>query len=254
MGRNTRKRRSPLAVRAVAASAALAIGGGGLIWANFYASAHETNSSPNTVKAAAAQVATISCPDIGQKLTNVPANAKSNVDAELATLDKQITEAYARLASSRQAQANDAGFVQNAILSPLQEKRNAVIGRIKIDFTRVGAAAPPRWTVSPPAPAPPPPRLRPPPVARTTADRTTTARTTVASRTTARTTAASRTTVAPRPARLRARAHRPTSAVRPETVPSQPTSSTSRRSHRTSWRSPRRPARPRGVRSPRSAV
>ncbi|MCX4401190.1 DUF1996 domain-containing protein [Streptomyces sp. NPDC059837] len=142
MGRNTRKRRSPLAVRAVAASAALAIGGGGLIWANFYASAHETNSSPNTVKAAAAQVATISCPDIGQKLTNVPANAKSNVDAELATLDKQITEAYARLASSRQAQANDAGFVQNAILSPLQEKRNAVIGRIKIDFTRVGAAAP----------------------------------------------------------------------------------------------------------------
>ncbi|MFE2962095.1 DUF1996 domain-containing protein [Streptomyces sp. NPDC059340] len=142
MGRNTRKRRSPLAVRAVAASAALAIGGGGLIWANFYASAHETNSSPNTTKAAAAQVATISCPDVGQKLTSVPANAKSNVDAELATLDKQITEAYARLASSRQAQANDAGFVQNAILSPLKDKRSAVIGRIKIDFTRVGAAAP----------------------------------------------------------------------------------------------------------------
>ncbi|MFD8760815.1 hypothetical protein ACFV03_17590, partial [Streptomyces mirabilis] len=142
MGRNTRKRRSPLAVRAVAASAALAIGGGGLIWANFYASAHETNSSPNTTKAAAAQVATISCPDVGQKLTSVPANAKSNVDTELATLDKQITEAYARLASSRQAQTNDAGFVQNAILSPLKDKRTAVIGRIKIDFTRVGAAAP----------------------------------------------------------------------------------------------------------------
>ncbi|MER5906826.1 DUF1996 domain-containing protein [Streptomyces mirabilis] len=142
MGRNTRKRRSPLAVRAVAASAALAIGGGGLIWANFYASAHESNSSPNTTKAAAAQVATISCPDVGQKLTSVPANAKSNVDTELATLDKQITEAYARLASSRQAQANDAGFVQNAILSPLRDKRSAVIGRIKIDFTRVGAAAP----------------------------------------------------------------------------------------------------------------
>ncbi|MGW1497039.1 DUF1996 domain-containing protein [Streptomyces mirabilis] len=142
MGRNTRKRRSPLAVRAVAASAALAIGGGGLIWANFYASAHESNSSPNTTKAAAAQVATISCPDVGQKLTSVPANAKSNVDAELATLDKQITEAYARLASSRQAQTNDAGFVQNAILSPLKDKRSAVIGRIKIDFTRVGAAAP----------------------------------------------------------------------------------------------------------------
>lgn len=238
MGRNTRKRRSPLAVRAVAASAALAIGGGGLIWANFYASAHETNSSPNTTKSAAAQVATISCPDIGQQLTSVPANAKSNVDTELATLDKQITEAYARLASSRQAQANDPGFVQNAILSPLKDKRTAVIGRIKIDFSR--SALPPRarWTVSPPAPAPRPTRPRPPPVARTTA--------------------ASRTTAAPRPVRLRARArrprHRPTSAVRPETVPSPRTSSTSRRSHRTSWRSRRRAATPRPVCSSPGAV
>ncbi|MGW3631799.1 DUF1996 domain-containing protein [Streptomyces sp. NPDC005122] len=142
MGRNTRKRRSPLAVRAVAASAALAIGGGGLIWANFYASAHETNSSPNTTKAAATQVATITCPDVGQKLTSVPNAARSAVATELATLDKQITEAYARLASTRQAQAKDANFVQNAILGPLKEKRGAVISRIKIDFKRVGATAP----------------------------------------------------------------------------------------------------------------
>ena len=142
MGRNTRKRRSPLAVRAVAASAALALGGGGLIWANFYASAHESNSGPNTTKAAAAQVATIKCPDVGQQLTNVPSGAKSGVDTELATLDKQITEAYARLASTRQAQTNDASFVQNSILGPLKEKRTAVIGRIKIDFKRVGGTAP----------------------------------------------------------------------------------------------------------------
>ena len=142
MGRNTRKRRSSMANKAIAASAALALGGGGLIWANFYASAHEENSTQNSTKAAAAQVATITCPDVGQQLTNVPNGAKSNVDTELATLDKQITEAYARLASSRQAQANDAGFVQNAILSPLKDKRTAVIGRIKIDFNRVGATAP----------------------------------------------------------------------------------------------------------------
>jgi hypothetical protein len=142
MGRNIRKRRSPLAVRAVAASAALAIGGGGLIWANFYASAHEENSSPNTTKAAAAQVATISCPDVGQQLTNVPNAAKWGVAKELANLDKQITEAYARLASTRQAQTNDAAFVQNAILGPLKEKRTAVIGRIKIDFKRAWATAP----------------------------------------------------------------------------------------------------------------
>ncbi|MEU4090727.1 hypothetical protein AB0F76_41790, partial [Streptomyces aureus] len=84
MGRNIRKRRSPMAVRAVAASAALAIGGGGLVWANFYASAHESNSGRNTTKAALAQVATIQCPDVGQKLSNVPNQARGQVDGELA--------------------------------------------------------------------------------------------------------------------------------------------------------------------------
>ncbi|KPI03828.1 protein of unknown function DUF1996-containing protein [Actinobacteria bacterium OK074] len=143
MGRNNRKRRSSLANRAIAASAALALGGGGLIWANFYASAHETNSSQNnSTKAAAAQIATISCPDVSQQLTSVPSGAKSGVDTELATLDKQITEAYSRLASTRQAQAGDANFVQNAILGPLKDKRTAVIQRIQIDFKRVGATAP----------------------------------------------------------------------------------------------------------------
>jgi hypothetical protein len=142
MGRNTRKRRTPLATKAIAASAALALGGGGLIWANYFASANETNWTQNSTKAAAAQIATISCPDVGQQLTNVPSAAKSQVDTELATLDKQITEAYARLASTRQAQANDPNFVQNSILGPLKEKRSAVIDRIKIDFKRTGAAAP----------------------------------------------------------------------------------------------------------------
>ncbi|MET8945022.1 DUF1996 domain-containing protein [Streptomyces sp. NPDC004542] len=139
MGRNTRKRRTPLATKAIAASAALALGGGGLIWANFYASAHESNdSAQNQTKAAAAQVATISCPDVQQKLTNIPAKAQQGVAAELANLDKQVTEAYARLASTRQAQTNDPSFVQNAIVGPLKEKRAATIDRIRIDIQRVG--------------------------------------------------------------------------------------------------------------------
>ncbi|MEU5664685.1 DUF1996 domain-containing protein [Streptomyces longwoodensis] len=140
MGRNTRKRRSSMATKAIAASAALALGGGGLIWANFYASAHESNNpwQQNRTKAAAAQVATISCPDVGQKLTNVPRGARYGVDRELANLDKQITEAYNRLASTRQAQTNDASFVQNAIVGPLKEKRSATIDRIRIDIQRVG--------------------------------------------------------------------------------------------------------------------
>ncbi|MEY2247382.1 DUF1996 domain-containing protein [Streptomyces sp. BF23-18] len=142
MGRNIRKRRSPLAVRAVAASAALAIGGGGLVWANFYASAHESNSGRNTTKAAPAQVATIKCPDVGQKLSNVPNQARGEVDGELATLDQQITTAYQRLATTRDAQARDASFVQNSILTPLKQNRSVIIDRIKLEINRVGGKAP----------------------------------------------------------------------------------------------------------------
>ncbi|MFF5978590.1 DUF1996 domain-containing protein [Streptomyces olindensis] len=141
MGRNTRKRRTPLATKAIAASAALALGGGGLIWANFYASAHEENSA-NQTKSAGAQIATIQCPDVGQKLTDVPDGARQGVDKELANLDKQISEAYTRLASTRQAQAGDSGFVNNAILGPLKSKRVAAIDRIGINIRRVGGQAP----------------------------------------------------------------------------------------------------------------
>ncbi|WP_328555911.1 DUF1996 domain-containing protein [Streptomyces sp. NBC_00358] len=142
MGRNIRKRRSPLAVRAVAASAALAIGGGGLVWANFYASAHESNSAHNTTKAATAQVATITCPDVGQKLTSVPNQARGQVDGELATLDQQITAAYQRLATTRDAQTRDASFVQNSILGPLKNNRSVIIDRIKLEISRVGGKVP----------------------------------------------------------------------------------------------------------------
>ncbi|MGK5692560.1 DUF1996 domain-containing protein [Streptomyces sp. URMC 128] len=141
MGRNTRKRRTPMATKAIAASAALALGGGGLIWANFYASAHEENSA-NQTKSAGAQIATIQCPDVGQKLTDVPDGARQGVDKELANLDKQISEAYSRLASTRQAQAGDSGFVDNAILGPLKSKRVAAIDRIGINIRRVGGQAP----------------------------------------------------------------------------------------------------------------
>ncbi|MGW0828034.1 DUF1996 domain-containing protein [Streptomyces sp. NPDC002845] len=143
MGRNTRKRRSPLAVRAIAASAALAIGGGGLVWANFYASAHETsNNQQNQLRSAGSQIATIACPDVGSQLRDVPDGARAGVDQELANLDKQITEAYTRLASTRQAQAGDPNFVQNAIIGPLKSKRFAAIDRININIRRVGGNAP----------------------------------------------------------------------------------------------------------------
>ncbi|MFD3823295.1 DUF1996 domain-containing protein [Streptomyces sp. NPDC058625] len=142
MGRNTRKRRMPLATKAVAASAALALGGGGLVWANFYASAHEKQPGRDRTKSTAAQVATIKCPDVGQQLTDVPRNARRGVAKELALLDRQITDAYTRLAETRQAQAGDTGYVDNAILGPLKSKRVATLDRINININRAGGKAP----------------------------------------------------------------------------------------------------------------
>ncbi len=141
MGRNTRKRRTPLATKVVAGAAALAVGGGGLVWANFYASAHEEGPSHNRTRSAAAQVATIDCPDVGQQLSGVPDRARGEVDGELATMDSQITEAYKRLATTRRAQAGDPRFVQNTILGPLQDRRKAIIDRIQLEINRAGGRA-----------------------------------------------------------------------------------------------------------------
>ncbi|AJE40392.1 DUF1996 domain-containing protein [Streptomyces nodosus] len=144
MGRNTRKRRMPLAAKAVAASAALALGGGGLVWANFYASADESdsNAAGTQAQAVSAQVATISCPDVGQSLTSVPDQARVEVDGELATLDQQITDAYQRLATTRDAQGKDASFVQNSILQPLKDRRKVILDRITLEINRAGGKAP----------------------------------------------------------------------------------------------------------------
>jgi hypothetical protein len=140
MRRNTRKR-STTARRAVGAAAALAIGAGGLAAVNIYASADETSTpkSPAQNQALAAGTSTIDCPDVGQQLTSVPAQAKAQVDKELALLDKQISEAYQRLSTSQKAIQQDANFAQNAIVGPLKDKRKATLDRIAIAIGRVAA-------------------------------------------------------------------------------------------------------------------
>ncbi|MCQ4207121.1 DUF1996 domain-containing protein [Streptomyces longispororuber] len=149
MGRTSRKRRSSLATRMTIASAALLLGGGGLVAVNVYASAHEETSGPSgesgqdaSSAAQQTQVATIDCPDVGNALPDVPDGARGRVDGELATLDSQITEAYQRLASNRAAAAQDPNFVQNSILGPLKDKRVAVLGRIGQDIGRAGGQPP----------------------------------------------------------------------------------------------------------------
>ncbi|WP_151479923.1 DUF1996 domain-containing protein [Streptomyces albicerus] len=119
------------------------LGGGGLVAANVYATASESDSTRQSGQNQAGQVlasgaATIDCPDVGSQLTAVPDQAKTEVDGELALLDKQIAEAYQRLQNSAQAIEQDGGFADSAIMNPLKDKRAATIERISIAIDRVG--------------------------------------------------------------------------------------------------------------------
>ncbi|MBT2400067.1 DUF1996 domain-containing protein [Streptomyces sp. ISL-100] len=140
--RRASRKRSTLANRAIAASAALILGGGGLLAVNVYASAGEGWSSPDPVqsgelRSTGQQMSTIDCPEVANDLPEeVPDSARQEVDRELAALDSQITEAYKRFADSQQQIAQDPNLAQNAILGPLKDKRLATIDRIAIAFDR----------------------------------------------------------------------------------------------------------------------
>ncbi|WP_327591883.1 DUF1996 domain-containing protein [Streptomyces chartreusis] len=143
MRHNTRKR-SRTTQRAIAATAGLALGAGALIAVNVYASAHESANGNSTKRAAqgpadpADGATTISCPDVGAELTSVPGRARTQVDKELALLDKQVAEAYQKLRSSTKAIQQDRGFTTNAIMAPLKDRRTATIDRIAIAIGRSG--------------------------------------------------------------------------------------------------------------------
>ncbi|MFJ3931122.1 DUF1996 domain-containing protein [Streptomyces sp. NPDC090029] len=135
MGRTSRKR-SKLANRAIAASAALILGGGGLLAVNSYASAGQGwwpsgHGKQNKIRAAAGQqVSTIDCPDVGDSLEVVPDDQRFAVDRQLATLDNQITAAYQRFAQNRQRVVADRRYGENQILAPLRNERLVIIQRI----------------------------------------------------------------------------------------------------------------------------
>ncbi|MFD9224608.1 DUF1996 domain-containing protein [Streptomyces sp. NPDC060064] len=140
MGHATRKR-STLANRAIVASAALILGGGGLVAVNVYASAGENHSGQGsnwTKKAAGQQVSTIDCPEVANGLPDVPPQARQEVDGELAKMDSQITDAYKRFADQKQQVQSDPQWGKNAILNPLRDKRRASIDRIATAIGRNG--------------------------------------------------------------------------------------------------------------------
>jgi F0F1-type ATP synthase membrane subunit b/b' len=92
------------------------------------------NNAGNAGNAGA--VGTISCPDVASQLPAVPASAQAEVDRNLALLQTQINEANTRLKNT--VGQGGPNFVQNAILGPLQGKRESTIDRIAISIGRQG--------------------------------------------------------------------------------------------------------------------
>ncbi|MFG2646580.1 DUF1996 domain-containing protein [Streptomyces sp. NPDC048436] len=143
--RRTSRKRSKLAGRAIAASAALILGGGGMVAVNVYANAEESNGSPSATTQSGRQsgdqgagqgLATISCPDVGNQLPDVPDGARADVDRQLAELDTQITAAYEKF-----AEAKDAGQAE-AVLDPLEEQRRPTIDGIGSAIDQAGGQPP----------------------------------------------------------------------------------------------------------------
>ncbi|WP_060177223.1 DUF1996 domain-containing protein [Streptomyces sp. IMTB 1903] len=117
-------KRARLSTKIVGAVSALVLGGGGVAVIAGNASAGQDDNRK------AQLTTTIDCPDVGEKLTAVPEQAKAEVDANLATLDDQVADAYRRLASG-QAQGD-------ALLGELKQKREQTIKGVSDAIDRAG--------------------------------------------------------------------------------------------------------------------
>ncbi|MFB9463816.1 DUF1996 domain-containing protein [Streptomyces cinereospinus] len=109
------------------------LGGGGLVGVNVYASATDGGAGGDVGDTTSAWgVATVDCPDVGERLTVVPDAARTAVDQELALLDQQVADAY------RQLREQSAGSAEEAVLAPLTERRAATIERVAVALDNAG--------------------------------------------------------------------------------------------------------------------
>ncbi|MFD9373405.1 DUF1996 domain-containing protein [Streptomyces sp. NPDC060020] len=106
-------KRPRLSNKLLAVVSALVLGGGGVAIVAGNASAGQEGD--RTTKVAA----TIDCPDVGEKITAVPEQAKTEVDEGLAKLDDQVADAYRRLAAGEAK--------GNALLGELKQQRDKTI-------------------------------------------------------------------------------------------------------------------------------
>jgi hypothetical protein len=134
VGRNKRRRPTG-ARRATFAAVALMLGGSGLVAANVYASATEGSGTSQVDGWGAG---TIGCPDVGAVLTDVPEEARAEVDKELAALDQQIAQAYQQL----QGPVADREAAENDVVKPLSKTRSATLDRIAAALEKAGGTTP----------------------------------------------------------------------------------------------------------------
>ncbi|MGA5130130.1 DUF1996 domain-containing protein [Streptomyces olivoreticuli] len=124
--RQGHKRRASAKIRVLLAVAALLLGGGGTALVAAHASAggaHRpagTSSADHAADPATAM--TIACPDVGDRLRDVPDPARQQVSAGLAELDAQVAQAY--------EQASAPGGDSGAVLGELKQHRSTTIGRM----------------------------------------------------------------------------------------------------------------------------
>ncbi|NXY98056.1 DUF1996 domain-containing protein [Streptomyces sp. BR123] len=123
MSQKGHKRRLRTSHKVLVVMSALVLGGGGVVFASQGAFAGQDGSAPVT--------ATIDCPDVGDKLNNVPDQARGEVDKNLAQLDTQVANAYAQLSSGRAK--------GDALLSGLKQQRSGTISAIGNALGKAGA-------------------------------------------------------------------------------------------------------------------
>ncbi|WP_079088695.1 hypothetical protein [Streptomyces scabiei] len=117
-----RKRRVAL----IGGTAAVVLSGAVIAGSAMAGQTNKPNGDSNGAQNSAAS--TVNCPNVASQISAVPAAAQAEVNRNLELLNTQIEDANKRLANA--AGQGGANFVQNAVLSPLKDKRVATIDRI----------------------------------------------------------------------------------------------------------------------------
>ncbi|MBW5485195.1 DUF1996 domain-containing protein [Streptomyces bambusae] len=134
-------KRPRLSRKALALTAALILGAGGVTVIAQQASAGIAGRDGS--RTGAAMTLTIDCPDVGDRLRDVPQPVRAEVDENLAQLDAQVADAYTKLASDQTGQTGRtgsgqaAGGRQDSLLEELRGRRGETIGRVADAIGRV---------------------------------------------------------------------------------------------------------------------